>query len=221
LLGPVRHYDARMLDSTSPYRRRVRGVTLAEVMVVVGIVSILAMLAAPNFSAMIERNRINSAANELMMALQLARSEAIRLNSTTTLCRSANGTSCASPTGWENGWIVFHDRNGDGSVTPAQAGPPAVAADAVLRTWGALGPRLTLRGSPGVAQRLSYNARGQAEFATPPNPSPPHLIVCHNGLLPQARALIVTPSRPRLATDSNIDRIPENDQGANFTTCTP
>ncbi|MCL5968283.1 MAG: GspH/FimT family pseudopilin [Betaproteobacteria bacterium] len=152
-------------------RSRVRGVTLIEVMVVVGIVgivAILAMMAAPNFRAMIERNQINSATNELMMGLQLARSEAIRLNSTVTLCRSANGTSCASPTGWENGWIVFHDRNGDGAVTPAQPGPPAVAADAVLRSWGALGPRLTLRGSPGVAQRLSYNARGQAEFATPP-----------------------------------------------------
>ncbi|MEW5886440.1 MAG: GspH/FimT family pseudopilin [Pseudomonadota bacterium] len=154
-------------------RRRVRGVTLIEVMVVVGIVAILAMMAAPNFRAMIERNQINSAANELMMGLQLARSEAIRLNSTVTLCRSANDTSCGSPAGWESGWIVFHDRDGDGSVTPAQAGPPAVAADAVLRTWGALGPRLTLRGSADVAQRLSYNARGQAEFATPQTPARP------------------------------------------------
>ncbi|BAO82694.1 Tfp pilus assembly protein FimT [Serpentinimonas maccroryi] len=195
-------------------RRRVRGVTLIEVMVVVGIVAILAMMAAPNFRAMIERNQINSAANELMMGLQLARSEAIRLNSTVTLCRSANGTACGSPAGWESGWIVFHDRNGDGSVTPAQAGPPAVAADAVLRTWGALGPRLTLRGSADVAQRVSFNARGQARDTG-------HLIVCNNNQLEQARAIIVTLSRPRLATDSNADRIPENDAGANFTTCTP
>ena len=185
-------------------------------MVVVGIVAILAMMAmmaAPNFRAMIERNQINSATNELMMGLQLARSEAIRLNSTVTLCRSANGTSCGSPAGWESGWIVFHDRDGDGSVTPAQAGPPAVAADAVLRTWGALGPRLTLRGSTDVAQRVSFNARGQARDTG-------HLIVCNNNQLEQARAIIVTPTRPRLATDSNADRIPENDAGANFTTCT-
>lgn len=195
-------------------RRRVRGVTLIEVMVVVGIVAILAMMAAPNFRAMIERNQINSATNELMMGLQLARSEAIRLNSTVTLCRSANGTACGSPAGWESGWIVFHDRNGDGAVTPAQAGPPAVAADAVLRTWGALGPRLTLRGSADVAQRVSFNARGQARDTG-------HLIVCNNNQLEQARAIIVTLSRPRLATDSNADRIPENDAGANFTTCTP
>jgi len=183
-------------------------------MVVVGIVAILAMLAAPNFSAMIERNRINSAANELMMGLQLARSEAIRLNSTVTLCRSANGTTCGSPAGWENGWIVFHDRNGDGAVSPAQPGPPAVAADAVLRTWGALGPRLTLRGSVDVAQRVRFNARGQARDTG-------HLIVCNNNQLLQARAIVVTLSRPRLATDSNADRIPENDNGVNFATCTP
>ncbi|WP_082027179.1 GspH/FimT family pseudopilin [Serpentinimonas maccroryi] len=202
------------MSTLARLRRRVRGVTLIEVMVVVGIVAILAMMAAPNFRAMIERNQINSAANELMMGLQLARSEAIRLNSTVTLCRSANGTACGSPAGWESGWIVFHDRNGDGSVTPAQAGPPAVAADAVLRTWGALGPRLTLRGSADVAQRVSFNARGQARDTG-------HLIVCNNNQLEQARAIIVTLSRPRLATDSNADRIPENDAGANFTTCTP
>jgi len=199
-------------------RRRVRGVTLIEVMVVVGIVAILAMMAAPNFRAMIERNQINSAANELMMGLQLVRSEAIRLNSTVTLCRSANGTACGSPAGWESGWIVFHDRDGDGSVTPAQAGPPAVAADAVLRTWGALGPRLTLRGSADVAQRVSYNALGQAQLAIT---NSHHLIVCHNNQLLQARAIVVTRTRPRLSTDSNADRIPENDAGVNFATCTP
>lgn len=199
-------------------RSRVRGVTLIEVMVVVGIVAILAMMAAPNFRAMIERNQINSATNELMMGLQLARSEAIRLNSTVTLCRSANGTACGSPAGWESGWIVFHDRDGDGSVTPAQAGPPAVAADAVLRTWGALGPRLTLRGSTDVAQRVSYNALGQAQLAIT---NSHHLIVCHNNQLLQARAIVVTRTRPRLSTDSNADRIPENDAGVNFATCTP
>ena len=195
-------------------RRRVRGVTLIEVMVVVGIVAILAMMAAPNFRAMIERNQINSATNELMMGLQLARSEAIRLNSTVTLCRSANGTACGSPAGWESGWIVFHDRDGDGSVTPAQAGPPAVAADAVLRSWGALGPRLTLRGSADVAQRVSFNARGQARDTG-------HLIVCNNNRLEQARAIIVTLSRPRLATDSHADRIPDDDNRDNLLTCTP
>ncbi len=195
-------------------RRRVRGVTLIEVMVVVGIVAILAMMAAPNFRAMIERNQINSATNELMMGLQLVRSEAIRLNSTVTLCRSANDTSCGSPAGWESGWIVFHDRDGDGSVTPAQAGPPAVAADAVLRSWGALGPRLTLRGSADVAQRVSINARGQARDTG-------HLIVCNNNRLEQARAIIVTLSRPRLATDSHADRIPDDDNRDNLLTCTP
>ncbi|MCM2477976.1 GspH/FimT family pseudopilin [Serpentinimonas maccroryi] len=216
------------MSTLARLRRRVRGVTLIEVMVVVGIVAILAMMAAPNFRAMIERNQINSATNELMMGLQLARSEAIRLNSTVTLCRRAvpinpnDAPSCANPLdnpqGWQNGWIVFHDRDGDGSVTPAQAGPPAVAADAVLRTWGALGPRLTLRGSADVAQRVSYNALGQAQLAIT---NSHHLIVCHNNQLLQARAIVVTRTRPRLSTDSNADRIPENDAGVNFATCTP
>ena len=194
-------------------RRRVRGVTLTEVMVVVAIVAILAMLAAPNFSAMIERNRINSAANEMLMALQLARSEAIRLNRTATLCPSTDGTTCTNnPAGWESGWIVFHDRDGDGNF---DQGPPAATADAVLRSWGALSPRLTLLGSAGVAPWVRYNARGQAIDTG-------HLIVCNNNQLLQARAILITTTRPRFAPDSNADRIPDaNDAGTNFASCTP
>ncbi len=89
-----------------------------------------------------------------------------------------------------------------------------MAADAVLRSWGALGPRLTLRGSADVAQRVSINARGQARDTG-------HLIVCNNNRLEQARAIIVTLSRPRLATDSHADRIPDDDNRDNLLTCTP
>jgi type IV fimbrial biogenesis protein FimT len=38
---------------------------------------------------------------------QVARSEAIKRNTTITLCRSANGTSCSGSGGWQQGWIVM------------------------------------------------------------------------------------------------------------------
>ena len=41
-----------------------------------------------------------------MASALLARSEAIKRNATVTLCRSADGLSCAASGGWQQGWIV-------------------------------------------------------------------------------------------------------------------
>lgn len=81
------------------------GFTLVELMVVIAIVAILASLAAPSWQAMIVRNNIRTAVNDLAGSLQFARSEAVRLNSAITVCASTDAITCAN-TGFENGWIV-------------------------------------------------------------------------------------------------------------------
>jgi type IV fimbrial biogenesis protein FimT len=189
-----------------------RGLTLIEIMVVVALVAIMAALAAPSFRDLIVRNQINSAINDLMIAVQLARSEAIRLNRNVTLCRSADGNACAAGGDWEQGWIVFEDRNGDGNVSPAVGGPSPIPADTVLRVWTALPAGYSARSGGGIDGHLRFNPRGQAQPTG-------HLIVCHANQLVNARALIVTAQRPRLARDTDGDRIPETDAGVNFTSC--
>jgi type IV fimbrial biogenesis protein FimT len=97
-------------------RGRQRGFTLIELMVTVAILAILGMVAVPSFNEAILGSKLSSFSNNFMASAQLARSEAIKRNSTVTLCRSSNGTSCAASGGWQQGWIVFNDRNGDGDI---------------------------------------------------------------------------------------------------------
>lgn len=57
---------------------RVRGFTLVELMIVVGIVAIMAVLAFPSFSQQIMQDRVVTTANQLNSVYRFARSEAVK-----------------------------------------------------------------------------------------------------------------------------------------------
>lgn len=57
------------------------GFTLLELMVTVVVAAIILGIAVPNFSSMLARHRLEAAASELKLNLQLARSQAIKRNS--------------------------------------------------------------------------------------------------------------------------------------------
>lgn len=93
-------------------RGRSRGFTLVEMAITVTVLAILMGLAAPLFNEVINGNRLTGNANELVAAVQIARSEAIRGNVRTSLCQSADGATCSNASPWR-GWIVFADANGN------------------------------------------------------------------------------------------------------------
>lgn len=86
-----------------------KGFTLIEMMVTVAIVGIFASIALPSFSNLIESNRINTATNELVSNLLLARSEALKRRNTVTICPSNDQVNCITSTDFSSGWIVFLD----------------------------------------------------------------------------------------------------------------
>ena len=82
-----------------------RGFTLVELMITVAIIVILAVIAMPSMTAMINNSRATAQAEELVASLQLARAEAIRRNARVTFC-AGTGVVCSGSTTWTN-WTIF------------------------------------------------------------------------------------------------------------------
>ena len=105
-------------------RLRNKGFTAVELMVTVAIVGVLAALAAPSFSALIERWRITQTTDMLKSTLHYARSEAIKRGGNVLIQKSANNTNgCTTATGnadWDCGWFVCEDTNGNGTCSSTE-----------------------------------------------------------------------------------------------------
>lgn len=82
------------------------GVTLIEVLTVIGIVAILAAAAFPSMTTMLVAQRLRSAGTDLMSSLLIARSEAIKRGSPVRLA-PITGTD------WSAGWIAKATATGD------------------------------------------------------------------------------------------------------------
>ncbi len=95
--------------------KKYTGFTLIELMITLAIVGVLLTVGVPSLKSFMQGSRLISTTNELLSAIHVARSEAIKLNKRVTICTSTNGTSCTSPPSgnWRKGWIVFADANGD------------------------------------------------------------------------------------------------------------
>ena len=78
-------------------------------MITIAVAGLLLAVAIPSFRTMTVNSRLTSQVNDLVSALNLARSEAITRNGTISLCRvdTAAATACTTSTGvtWAN-WIV-------------------------------------------------------------------------------------------------------------------
>lgn len=183
---------------------KTRGVTLIELLVVVTIVGILAALAGPSFQRSIVRNRMTAQSNEFLSSLNYARSEAMKRGHSVTLCRSNDGSSCATSGGWEAGWLAFSDTNGNNSLDTGEI---------IVRVWPALSSDFSLRSSTGIGASIRYDARGMAQNTG-------HMLICKGNEINGARAVVVTAARPRI-TYTGDKTPPENDAGTAYTTCTP
>lgn len=139
-------------------KNRSRGVTLIELVTAIAVLGILTAIAVPGFRQFTANSRTVATTNDLVTALNVARSEALRRSSNAVVCTSTNGTSCSASTDWVNGWIVFADRNANGSVD----------ADELVQSWQAVGNNFTVSATTvagGTAvDRVTYNNMGMGQL---------------------------------------------------------
>ncbi len=145
------------------------GFTLIEMIVTVTIAAILASIAIPSFTKMIERNRISTGTNEFLSALILARSEAVKRSMQVTVCSSTNQTSCSTSTDFAKGWIIFpdwdgdkvinttktRDTNGDGTLDMSEK-------DAIIKVHEAL-PQLSIVSTTANTKAIRYERSGRVK----------------------------------------------------------
>lgn len=89
-------------------RARLPGFTVIELMVVVAMVAVLAVLAAPSLRAFAGNQALSSTVSDLLSATMTARNAAITRN------RQAIVEPMNPSVGWATGWRVYVDTDGSG-----------------------------------------------------------------------------------------------------------
>jgi len=167
------------------------GATLMELMVVLAISAILLTIGIPAFAYLSQSSRLSSATNELIASLHLARSEAIKRNSRTVMCQSAEGVVCAASGGWQQGWLIFHDANNNAVLN---------VGETIILARQALPAGIRLTGNTPVSKYISYSPTGGTKTISGAFQAGT-LTVCHDSATsaPARRVVISSTGRPRVA----------------------
>jgi len=139
-------------------RRSSRGFNIVELMVGLTIVSILVGLSAPSFREYTRETRATAAQNDLITAMTLARSEALRRSAPVAVCASSDGNTCSGSDKWSTGWLAFTDATGVSGVLDA--------TDVALQSWPGNSSELVLTGQAGL-KFVRYLPSGMIEAAAP------------------------------------------------------
>lgn len=94
-----------------------KGFTLLELMMAIAVIGVVLAIAVPNFNEFRLNSRMTSAANDLLGALNVARSEAIKQQRPVAFCGSAapNATPpVCNPA--LTGWVVWVDNDNNGAI---------------------------------------------------------------------------------------------------------
>ena len=124
---------------------RMRGFSLIEVMVTVGILASLAALAGPSFQPLIDKWRVQQTVENMKSTLYYARSEAIKRGGRVGIQKNDVADCAPDSTAqeWNCGWFVFVDSEGTGNgkwnknkEEILQNIPPPINVDVIHKSGG-------------------------------------------------------------------------------------
>ena len=98
---------------------RQKAYSLIELMVTVSVLSIFLVFIVPSVNNLISNNQALAISDELALSLRLAKTEAIKLNTSVSLCSASSSAqdTCGSNTSFPFGWIVFKDDSESGTFS--------------------------------------------------------------------------------------------------------
>lgn len=134
-------------------KKNLLGFTLTELLITIALVAIVAGIAAPGLSSYLKKNAVETQAQRLMGSIQLARSEAARMNKTVTICRSTDGNNCSNSSNWSQGWLIFSDEGTYGTVD---------GTDKTLRFIDSANNSFTITPTNNYTNRITFRPTGDA-----------------------------------------------------------
>ena len=110
-----------------PGVRAMRGFTLVELMLALGILGILIMMALPSLASWIQNTQLRTAAEGMHAGLTLARAEALRRNTVVQFQIVDTLTSSCGPSATGTNWVIsLADATGACDVEPSETTPPQI-----------------------------------------------------------------------------------------------
>jgi type IV fimbrial biogenesis protein FimT len=167
-----------------------RGYTLVELLVTLAMGAILLAIAIPGYAFLVNSSRLTAVTNDLVTALHLTRSEAIKRGTRVTVCKTgdpmADPPACDTAAEWHQGWLVFVDAGERGVIN---------AGDTVLHVQGR-SPVGTIITANSFRHYISYQPNGFSQGSN--GLANGTIRICISGI--RRDIIINVTGRPRLGT---------------------
>jgi type IV fimbrial biogenesis protein FimT len=114
----------------------------------------------PGLQSFIANSSLRSATNDVVSALAQTRSLAIKEGARVTMCKSSDGSQCATTGNWEQGWIIFVDSTRNSPWLNASVD----TGEAMSFYNQSLTGNVLVKGNSTVSQYVSYSADGMSRL---------------------------------------------------------